>query len=175
MTPTLTANVDRVIAGDVEHGPFPFPDGYFDCILTLDVLEHLVEPARVLAECRRVLKPTGTLVISIPNSQHYEVILRLISGELHPQPFGILDYTHLHVYTRKTIVAMLIASGFTVKTYRRTFQPVLYRSKNQLIRKLQNGFSRVGGSKTAYKIYGAVPMLRDWLTFQYLVAVSPGS
>lgn len=44
----------------------PFPGGCLDCILLLDVLEHLPEPDRCMAEIRRVLKPEGLLIIQVP-------------------------------------------------------------------------------------------------------------
>src|ERR1051325_5797926 len=37
----------------------PFPDGSFDFIFSFNVFEHLPEPATVLAECKRVLRPGG--------------------------------------------------------------------------------------------------------------------
>ena len=41
----------------------PFPDASFSFILSTDMLEHVLEPAKVLAEMRRVLAPGGTLVL----------------------------------------------------------------------------------------------------------------
>lgn len=44
----------------------PFPSSRLDCILLLDVLEHLPEPDQCMAEIRRVLKPGGLLIIQVP-------------------------------------------------------------------------------------------------------------
>ncbi len=41
-------------------------DESYDCILCLDVLEHVPDPKRVILEIRRVCKPGGTLVLSVP-------------------------------------------------------------------------------------------------------------
>lgn len=46
--------------------PLPFTDGYFDCVLAMDVLEHLPEEQYVLSELKRVLKKDGVLVITVP-------------------------------------------------------------------------------------------------------------
>lgn len=45
----------------------PYPNGYFDAILLLDVLEHVPAPDLVVAEMYRVLRPGGELIVSVPN------------------------------------------------------------------------------------------------------------
>lgn len=45
----------------------PFTDGAFDVVASLQVVEHLWEQPRFLAECRRVLRPAGTLLLTTPN------------------------------------------------------------------------------------------------------------
>jgi 2-polyprenyl-3-methyl-5-hydroxy-6-metoxy-1,4-benzoquinol methylase len=52
--------------GDLEGAAFD--DMSFDAITLAHVIEHVHEPRRLLAECRRILKPGGTLVILTPNS-----------------------------------------------------------------------------------------------------------
>lgn len=44
----------------------PFPDGVFDCVAALDILEHLEEDFRCLDEIFRILKPGGFLILSTP-------------------------------------------------------------------------------------------------------------
>ncbi len=45
----------------------PFPDGAFDLACCFQVLEHLPDPARLLAEARRALAPGGRLLLTTPN------------------------------------------------------------------------------------------------------------
>ena len=52
------------VFGDAQQ--LPFPDDVFDHVLLLDVLEHIPDPERCLAEIFRVLKPGGTLTIQVP-------------------------------------------------------------------------------------------------------------
>jgi SAM-dependent methyltransferase len=49
------------------NGPLPYPDGFFDLIVSLEGLEHLESPARCLGEFARVLRPGGRLVVTTPN------------------------------------------------------------------------------------------------------------
>ncbi len=45
----------------------PFTDNQFDCVVSIDVLEHLPDDQPFLAEIRRVLQPGGTAVVTVPN------------------------------------------------------------------------------------------------------------
>lgn len=63
----------------------PYPDGSFDAIVLLDVFEHLAfaDQPKALAEIRRVLKPSGLLIASIPNLAHLTSrVALLIRGRL---------------------------------------------------------------------------------------------
>jgi ubiquinone/menaquinone biosynthesis C-methylase UbiE len=57
-------NVDIVSNLEEE---LPFPAGSLDGIIMYHSLEHVVNPLAVLRECRRVLKPSGTLDIKVPH------------------------------------------------------------------------------------------------------------
>jgi 2-polyprenyl-3-methyl-5-hydroxy-6-metoxy-1,4-benzoquinol methylase len=45
----------------------PFSNETFGSVLCTDVIEHVVDPDRLLAEAKRILKPNGTLVLTTPN------------------------------------------------------------------------------------------------------------
>jgi SAM-dependent methyltransferase len=55
-------------------GSFPFPDAVFDNLFHTEVLEHVPDPARFLAECRRVLAGGGELFISVPFQARFHYI-----------------------------------------------------------------------------------------------------
>jgi SAM-dependent methyltransferase len=44
-----------------------YPDAFFDYVHICNVLEHVTDPARFLKECRRILRPGGTLYLCVPN------------------------------------------------------------------------------------------------------------
>ena len=61
--------------------PIPYEDDYFHLIIFTEVLEHLVvPPSVVLKEVRRVLRPGGKLVLSVPNAAALHSRLMLLFG-----------------------------------------------------------------------------------------------
>jgi SAM-dependent methyltransferase len=52
---------------DADACALPFPDDCADAVVLLDVLEHLAEPTRALAEAHRVLRPGGVVIVSVPH------------------------------------------------------------------------------------------------------------
>ncbi len=67
--------------------PLPLPDGDFDHVVMLAVLEHLTEPEKVLREAHRVIKPGGSLIMTWPSAMVDPILnvlhtLHLISDEM---------------------------------------------------------------------------------------------
>jgi 2-polyprenyl-3-methyl-5-hydroxy-6-metoxy-1,4-benzoquinol methylase len=96
----------------------------FDVVVAADVLEHLRDPTPVLRACRPLLKPSGVLVVSIPNIAHADVCLSLLQGRFVYEPWGLLDVSHLRFFTKESIDALLYSAGFIPIETRRTVVPV---------------------------------------------------
>jgi SAM-dependent methyltransferase len=60
---TAGPTVDVVVAPDA---PWPLADDSFDAVVCTQVLEHVRSPAHVVAELRRVLRPGGRFVVTVP-------------------------------------------------------------------------------------------------------------
>lgn len=73
----------------------PFPDGSFDHVLCVEVIEHVPNPSAFLAELARVLRSNGSLVLTVP-----------WSARLHHLPH---DYGR---FTRYGLSALMGAAGF---------------------------------------------------------------
>jgi len=68
--PDNLAEMSRFLGDPVHHVPaaaFPFADHQFDCVVSIDVLEHLAGDQPFLRELRRVLRPQGTALVTVPN------------------------------------------------------------------------------------------------------------
>jgi SAM-dependent methyltransferase len=57
----------RSIEGSLPEAVFDLPSASFDVVLCISSLEHLAQPERTMAECRRLLAPGGVLLINVPN------------------------------------------------------------------------------------------------------------
>jgi ubiquinone/menaquinone biosynthesis C-methylase UbiE len=95
-----------------------FPDASFDVVFASNLLEHLERPtaSRLLSESRRVLRPSGRLILLQPN-------FRLNPGGYFD------DYTHVAIYTDKSLGDYLTASGWKVQHVAAKFLPLTMKSK----------------------------------------------
>lgn len=87
---------------NVDEG-LPYPDAAFDLVWCSEVLEHLRDPARALAEMRRVTRPGGRLVLTTPNS--YAAIFRA-AALVGLTPRRLQRRDHLHFFSGRDIGAL---------------------------------------------------------------------
>jgi ubiquinone/menaquinone biosynthesis C-methylase UbiE len=64
----LKGTTARFVKADIVK--LPFRDNYFDCVIASEILEHVEKDKKALAEIKRVLKPEGILMITVPNSNY---------------------------------------------------------------------------------------------------------
>jgi GT2 family glycosyltransferase len=112
--------MDRVWKTTVEAALAEIPDGYYDCIVAADVLEHLVDPSAVLTGLRQKLSDDGVIVISIPNLQNWQVVSALLEGTFEYSNEGILDRTHLRFFTRRSFEELIWNAGLHIDKMRTT-------------------------------------------------------
>ena len=113
-------NLRQVFLADVEKFSLPYPDGYFDCIIYADLLEHLVDPYNILRDHKKYLNDEGCVIASIPNVRYYKVILRLaLAGVWDYMDGGLLDKTHLRFFALTNIKELFMNAGFEIIEIRR--------------------------------------------------------
>lgn len=89
-----------------------FRDGSFSAVLLTHVLGHLADPGAALREVRRLLRPSGVLVLTTPNLRFVEVLRPLNERGLLPyRP----DETVLRFYEEEGLRAALLDAGFEVE------------------------------------------------------------
>ena len=120
------AHYDVVLAEPVEQALEKL-EGPFDTILCLDVLEHLVDPERVMAALRDLAAPGARLQVSLPNARHVSLMRDLIfRGTFGYTQWGHRDRTHLRWFTKRDIVDAMTEAGWAVQ---RVSHPALNRSR----------------------------------------------
>ena len=89
-----TVDLDAPDALDCARASAPY-----DVLFAAAVLEHLKYPERLLTTARELLKPDGRIIISLPNIAHWSIRLRLLRGHFDYEDYGVMDRTHLRLYT----------------------------------------------------------------------------
>ena len=105
---------DTAFQLDIERDPVP-PMAAFDLIIFGDILEHLRDPAQVLARLRPVLVPGGRIIVSVPNVAHWTVRLALLAGYFPACNRGILDRSHLRFFTFDSACRLVEAADFRIE------------------------------------------------------------
>jgi 2-polyprenyl-3-methyl-5-hydroxy-6-metoxy-1,4-benzoquinol methylase len=106
---------DEIINEPLEQARFSTE---FDLINCGDILEHLVNPWRMLKRLNNLLKKSGYLVLSIPNAGHWSIVRALAQGKFQYVPLGLLCIGHLRWFTEDSIRRSLLESGFSVEVFK---------------------------------------------------------
>lgn len=125
--------------------PLDLPVGRdFDYIVISDVIEHLRNRTQLLREARRFLKEGGRLIISTPNIALWFYRLSLLVGRFEYGPRGVLDETHVHLFTRATFRRQVEKAGFFVLRERVTALPfeIVFEStgRSRLVRAMNRTY-----------------------------------
>lgn len=108
--------LDHVIEKPIEAALDELAEASVDCILCLDVLEHLVDPWTTVERLSTKLKPGGAFITSVPNVRHVEVLFNLlVRGRFRYTDSGILDRTHLRFFTRETALSLMQTNSLTLE------------------------------------------------------------
>ena len=152
----------EVICADLDSFEFPWELNQFHCIIAADVLEHLKDPWAVLRNCNEVLRPGGTLIVSIPNMCHISIFEQLSLFRFDYADAGLLDRTHLRFFTHNTFREALSLTGYS----RIQATPIFLQYPENLLREISTtGQLKVGAVNLDFTQPGAV---NEFLTYQWL-------
>ena len=121
---------------NIENKVFPFKSNYFDLVLFTEIIEHLtVHPQKVLSQIKRVLKPSGYLLLTTPNVLRSQNLFSLIIQKNIYFPLSQLKqspyHRHNREYSRSEIVNLLRSAGFKIVCDHHFIAYTPFRPKNK--------------------------------------------
>ena len=136
----------NVVRGDLADARFP--DAYFDYVHVNNVLEHVLDPLSLLAECRRIIKPDGVFFLSVPNGSNDCLdLIELFRVEHQP---ARSTYGHILFFRAKTLQLLFERFGFVIE--------------KQMTYSMKRGM----------RSYGILPRKRDWKKDYFPQTAPPG-
>lgn len=142
-----------VCVNNIEEQNLPFKEK-MDYIIFGDVLEHLRNPLAAIQYCQTLLKENGCIIASIPNVMHISVMRDLLNGDFTYTETGLLDKTHIHLFTFNEIIRMFKQGNYEVEKV----NPVVF-SMTEEEEKLIEGLLALKGDAKRFM----------YETFQYVV------
>ncbi|MBU3957244.1 class I SAM-dependent methyltransferase [Patescibacteria group bacterium] len=101
-----------VVFKKISKGKFPFENNTFDCVISTDVIEHVLDESSLVEECWRVLKKEGEIIIATPNIYRLSFWMKTLvlkkpkfPSEGNFDPIFGTDQ-HLREYDKKTLLTL---------------------------------------------------------------------
>jgi glycosyltransferase involved in cell wall biosynthesis len=140
--------------------------GKFDIVLMADSLEHLKSASSILSEAKDLLTERGAVIASTGNVANWTIRLGLFFGRFSYHQRGILDETHVHLYTRRMFRALLEREGYRLVRGKVTPIPFeLFAGKGAITRKFWSAIE--------YSYYFLAKIWPTMFAYQFIFVVLP--
>ena len=148
-----SASLTHVLNGTYDEVASKIPDHHFDLIVCNDVIEHMPDPKRFLQDIRKKIVKDGAMIVSVPNVRNAVTLFELlIKGDFQYVDAGVLDYTHLHLFTMKSFTRMAEESGWHVELCRplpsQPFKPI----KNIVLNCIKPFIPEIKSTQIAFRL-----------------------
>ena len=107
----------RIVQGHVNE--VEFEPSSFDAIVSLEVIEHLYDPAFYLRRAWDFLKPDGLFVMSTPYYGYLKNLAIAIKGDWDKHFMVDELHGHIKLFSREKLVTMVEQSGFRIENWQR--------------------------------------------------------
>lgn len=107
----------NIYVGDITDQEFSksFENDVYDAVVSLEVIEHLIDPYELLTVVKRVLKAGGVFFVSTPNIAWWKYRLDLLKGIFIDEDPCYGDLDHLHFFTLDSLVKAIEQTGLVVE------------------------------------------------------------
>jgi len=112
----VSSEFESFLIGNVENMNFDYDEKSFDVILCGDVLEHLIDPYKIVKKMKFFLKNNGVIIASLPNIRQIHMMIQIyFKGDFRYEEVGILDKTHLRFFCKKNMIELFENEGLQVE------------------------------------------------------------
>jgi len=125
---------------NLEKDKLPFSNEYFDIIVANDLIEHLIDPDKVLTEIHRVSHSNTKIIICVPNINSPISFFIQLFLDYPPLQSARYKSVHFRDYTLLLIKSVLIINAFQVEKVMGSY---VYPIKSYLSQKIAHLFPRV--------------------------------
>lgn len=134
------------------------------CWILNQALETMRDPWQFLVRLRQILPAEGTLIVCVPNMQHWFIQAKLACGDFRYEADGLIAQRQLRWFTRVTLLQMLQNAGYKVLSG----QPIIREQmENALITNAITQFAKSAGIDPEMA-------LRDAMPYQFIIKAIPG-
>jgi 2-polyprenyl-6-hydroxyphenyl methylase/3-demethylubiquinone-9 3-methyltransferase len=91
--------------------------GACDLVISTEVVEHIFLPRLFVANCYRMLKPGGVLLMTTPYHGYLKNLALAATGKLDGHFTALWDYGHIKFWSRQTLTRLLEEAGFHVDRF----------------------------------------------------------
>ena len=110
---SLSTRFDKVFIGLFSSYSVEIPDNYFDLVVANDVIEHMTDHIGAIAEIKRVLRPGGLLVGSVPNFLFFRNTYHVFGTcAFEYENSGVRDRTHFRFFTFSSLRKIFLDQKF---------------------------------------------------------------
>jgi hypothetical protein len=95
----------------------------YGAVVAGDVLEHVIDPARLLTDIAGRLSDTGEVLVSVPNFGHWYPRVRVVTGTFDYDQRGPLDHGHVRFFTRRSFERLVAQCGLRIVERRTVGSP----------------------------------------------------
>ena len=108
----------RFFRASIDDLPSEIELASFDLVVSLETIEHLIDPRALLRATRRLLHPGGRLILSTPYHGYLKNLALAATGKMDDHFTALWDGGHVKFFSVRTLTALVQSEGFSEIEFR---------------------------------------------------------